>query len=88
MWWGLFVGLVIGSLQLLAVNKLGKMILEGKVSAKVIGGILFLIKMAVIILILYLMSAVALSLVIWTAVGMLIGLTAASLFMYKRHGRT
>jgi hypothetical protein len=87
MWWGLFIGIVIGALQLMAVAKLGKMILSGNITMKVLGGVLFLAKIALLIFILYLLSTFALELVMWTAGGMLLGLTAASLYIYKRRGR-
>lgn len=85
--WGLAVGIAIGILQLFAVNKLGRMILEGKVLTKLIGGFLFMAKMAAIIFILYLISTVSLIHLIWTAGGMLLGLSLTSLYLYKRRRR-
>jgi ABC-type lipoprotein release transport system permease subunit len=86
--WGLFVGIAIGVLQLLAVNKLGRMILAGKRSEKILGTVLFVAKMTVIVFILYIISTVSLEHVVWTAGGMLLGLTAGSVYILKRRRRT
>lgn len=86
--WGLFVGIAIGALQMLAVNKLGKMVLQGKSYEKLLGVLLFIAKMAAIVIILYLISTVSLAHVIWTAGGMLLGLTLGSVYMLKRRRRT
>lgn len=80
--------MAIGGLQLLAVNKLGKMILGGKKSEKLLGATLLILKIAAIVFILYLISTVSLAHVIWTAGGMLLGLTLGSLYMLKRRRRT
>lgn len=86
--WGLFIGIAIGILQMLTVYKLGNMILRGKTGMiKALGGVLLLIQMALIILILYLISTISIWHLIWAAGGMLLGLIAASLFMYKRRRR-
>lgn len=86
--WGLFVGIAIGVLQLLAVNKLGRMILAGKKGEKILGTVLFVAKMAAIVFILYIISTVSLEHVVWTAGGMLLGLTAGSVYILKRRRRT
>jgi hypothetical protein len=85
--WGLFAGMLIGGLQILAVSKLGRMMLEGKTSMKIIGFTLFILKMGAIVAILYLISTVSLEHLIWTAGGMLLGLSAVSLYMLKRRRR-
>ncbi|MGI5848728.1 MAG: hypothetical protein ACOX8Q_01435 [Christensenellales bacterium] len=82
--WGIFVGIAISVLQVLAVSKLGRMILGDNISLKLIGGLLFLLKMAVIVLILYLISTVSFAHLIWTAAGMLLGLVSASVFILGR----
>ena len=57
--WGIFVGIVIGVLQVLALTKLGGMIMgDGKSVFKLLGAVLLFIKMAAIVLILYLLSTV------------------------------
>ncbi len=85
--WGLFVGILIGGLQILAVNKLGRMMLEGKANEKIAGFALFMLKIGVIVAILYFISTVSLAHLIWTAGGILLGLLAASLYMLKRRRR-
>ncbi len=75
--WGILVGLVIGALQVLALRILGKMILGDKLAAKALGAVLLIVKIAVIVLILYLIANVSLTHLLWTAGGMLIGMTAA-----------
>ncbi len=82
--WGLFAGILIGGLQVLAVNKLGRMMLEGKPKEKIFGFTLFMLKMGAIVAILYLISTVSLEHLVWTAGGMLLGLLAVSLYMLKR----
>ncbi len=74
---GLFVGLVIGALQVLALYKLGKMILSRDMAAKLLGVLLMIGKIAVIVVALYLIATVSLTHLIWTAAGMLVGMTAA-----------
>jgi hypothetical protein len=85
--WGLFVGMLIGGLQILAVNKLGRMMFDGKAYEKVIGFVLFMLKIGVIVAILYFISTVSLVHLVWTAGGILLGLLAASLYMLKRRRR-
>lgn len=85
--WGLFAGIIIGVLQVLALNKLGGMIFQGKTVLKLIAGMLILIKMAVIVLILYLISTVSFSHLIWTAGGILLGLIAVSAYILGRRNK-
>lgn len=82
--WGLLIGLAIGVLQVLALTILGKMILGDRASAKLIGAVLLIVKIASIVLILYLISTISLTHVIFTAVGMLAGLIAALVFLLIR----
>lgn len=82
--WGLLIGLAIGVLQVLALTILGKMILGDRASAKLIGAVLLIVKIAVIVLILYLISTISLTHVIFTAVGMLTGLIAALVVLHIR----
>jgi predicted permease len=86
--WGLLVGIAIGGLQLLAVNKLGTMILGGKSHEKLLGVLLFIAKMAAIIVILYLISTISLAHLIWTAGGILLGLVLGSVYVLKRRRKT
>ena len=87
--WGIFIGIVIGALQVVALTKLGGMIMgDGKVVFKLLGAALLLIKMAAIVLILYLLSTVSLIHLIWAAGGILIGLTATSLILVARRKKT
>jgi hypothetical protein len=85
--WGLFVGLAIGALQVLALYKLGRMILGDKLAAKFIGALLLLVKIALIVLILVLVASVSLTHLIWTAVGMLAGVIATLAIMLVRSRR-
>ncbi len=82
--WGLFVGLVIGFLQVLGLKIFGKMIFGDNDSAKPLGVLLLMVKIALIVFILYLISTVSLTHVIWTAGGMLIGLIATLAVINKR----
>ncbi len=80
--WGIFIGIVIGVLQVLALTKLGGMIMgDGKSVFKLLGALLLLIKMAAIVLILYLLFTVSPAHVIWAAGGILIGLITASIIL-------
>lgn len=79
--------MIIGGLQLLAVNKLGRMLFDGKLFEKIIAFLLFILKMTAIIAILYLISTVSLEHLIWTAGGILLGLVAVSLYVLKRRRR-
>jgi hypothetical protein len=85
--WGLFLGMLIGGLQILAVNKLGRMMFEGRMPEKIIGFTLFLLKIGAIVAILYLIATVSLAHLVWTAGGILLGLTAVSIYMLKRRRR-
>ena len=82
--WGLLIGLAIGVLQVLALTILGKMIFGDRASAKLIGAVLLIVKIGAIVLILYLISTISLTHVIFTAVGMLAGLIAALVFLQIR----
>lgn len=87
--WGIFIGIAIGALQVFALKKLGSMIMgNGKAMVKLVGGALLLIKMALIVLILYLLSTVSLMHLVWAAGGILIGLTAASIIIVTRRKKT
>ena len=81
------MGMLIGGLQILAVNKLGRMMLEGNNPEKIIGFVLFILKIGAIIVILYFISTVSLIHLIWTAGGILLGLLAVSLYILKRRRR-
>ena len=86
--WGLFVGIAIGVLQIAALKKLGHMIVGGCAAIKLLASVLFIIKIAVIVGILYLLSTVSMAHLIWAAGGMLLGLIAASVFLLKRQHKT
>ncbi len=75
--WGLFIGLAIGALQVFALYKLGKMILGRDTTAKLLGALLLIGKIALIVLALYLIATVSLTHLLWTGAGMLIGMIAA-----------
>jgi hypothetical protein len=53
-------------------------------TAKALGAFLLIIKMALIVLVIVLISTVSLTHVIWTAGGMFLGLMAALVFMNMR----
>ena len=82
--WGLFIGLTIGALQVIALNKLGRMILGENISSKLIGALLLLAKIALIVFILYLMASVSLTHLLWTMGGMLLGMTVTLVIVLKR----
>ena len=82
--WGLFVGIIIGVLQVIGLYTFGKMIFGENNKAKVLGTVLLLVKIALIILVLVLISKVSLTHVIWTAGGMLLGLIATLVFKSMR----
>ncbi len=86
--WGLFVGIAIGVLQVIGLNVFGKMILGENNKAKALGAFLLIVKMALIVLIIVLISTVSLAHVIWTAGGMLLGLIGALVFNNMRHHKT
>jgi cobalamin biosynthesis protein CobD/CbiB len=83
--WGLFVGIVIGVLQVIGLYTFGKMIFGENSKAKLLGALLLLVKIALIILVLVLISTVSLTHVIWTAGGMLLGLIGTLAFKSMRH---
>jgi hypothetical protein len=82
--WGLFVGIIIGVLQAVGLYTFGKMILGENNKAKALGAFLLLVKMALIVLVIILISTVSLTHVIWTAGGMFLGLIAALVFINMR----
>ncbi len=61
----------------MALRILSRMILGDNPSAKLIGALLLMVKIAVIVLVLYLIATVSLIHLIWTAGGMLAGLVLA-----------
>jgi|APSaa5957512622_1039677.scaffolds.fasta_scaffold214188_2 hypothetical protein len=87
--WGLFIGIAIGAAQVFALNKIGGMIMgDGKTGFKLLGAALLLIKMAAIVLVLYLLSTVSLAHLIWAAGGILIGLITASIILVLRRKKS
>jgi hypothetical protein len=85
--WGIFVGLVIGALQVMALGILGRMMLGGNPVAKATGVLLLIAKIAVIVLVLCLIANISWTHLLWTAAGMLVGLIAAlALIMLRRRG--
>lgn len=87
--WGLFVGIAIGLLQVFALAKLGGMIMgNGKAGFKALAVLLLLIKMAAIVLILYLLSTVSPAHLIWAAGGILAGLCIASIVLILRRKKS
>jgi len=87
--WGIFIGIAIGVLQVLALTKLGSMIMgDGKAVFKLLGAALLLVKMAVVVLVLYLLSTVSPAHLIWAAGGILIGLIIASIILAARRKKT
>ena len=82
--WGLFVGILIGVLQVLGLNILGRMLLGENIKAKMLAILLIFVKIAVIVSVIILISTVSVTHVIWTAVGMLLGLIAALVFFNMR----
>lgn len=73
--WGLFVGLVIGTLQVFALRALVNMIMGTR---KALGVLLLLLKIAAVVALLWLVSTVSLAHLIWAAGGMLAGLILGS----------
>ena len=76
--------MVIGALQVVALGILSKMILGDNSSAKLIGALLLMVKIAIIVLVLYLISTITLMHLIWTAAGMLAGLILTLMIMKER----
>ncbi len=82
--WGFFVGIVIGVLQVIGLYTFGKMIFGENNKAKALGAFLLLVKVALIVLVMVLISTVSMTHVIWTVGGMLLGLILALVFMNRR----
>ncbi len=72
--WGLFVGLGIGVLQVFTLRALVKMIMGTR---QVLGISLLMLKIAAVVAVLWLVSMVSLTHLIWAACGMLAGLILA-----------
>ena len=87
--WGIFVGIAIGAMQVLALKALVGIIMKsGSFLKKLLALLLIIIKIAAIVFVLYLLSTVSLYHVIWAAGGMLIGLLAASASLMLRQKKT
>jgi hypothetical protein len=87
--WGLFIGIAIGAAQVFALSKVGGMIMgDGKTGFKLLGAALLLIKMAAVVLVLYLLSTVSLTHLIWAAGGILVGLCIASVILILRRKKS
>lgn len=85
--WGLFVGLGIGVSQVLGLRLLVKMIMG---TQKALGALLLMLKMAAVVAILWLVSTVSLTHLIWAAGGMLAGLILGAVIvqlLQKRAGK-
>lgn len=82
--WGLIVGLAIGVLQVLALKYLGRMILGAKLSSKLLGVLMLLLKIALIVLVLVLIAKASLTHLLYTAGGMLAGIFVALALMLLR----
>lgn len=82
--WGLFVGIVIGVLQVLGLRVFGKMLIGESIAAKALAMVLIFIKIALIVFVIILISNVSIAHVIWTAGGMLLGLIATLVFFNMR----
>lgn len=76
--------MAIGVLQALALKYLGRMILGEKLSSKLLGALLLLLKIALIVVILVLVSKASLTHLLYTAGGMLVGIIAALAIMLLR----
>jgi len=83
--WGLFVGLGIGVLQVIALRALLGMIMGTR---KTLGMVLLMLKFAAIVALLWLISTVSLTHLIWTAGGMLAGLVISSVTVLQLRKRT
>lgn len=77
-------GFAIGLLQVLALAQLWKMIISELLTAKLMGCLLLFVKMAVIVLLLYLISTVSFSHLLFAVGGMLAGIIAALLLIQRR----
>ncbi len=85
--WGFFVGLGIGTLQVIALRVLLGMIMG---THKVLGALLLMLKLAAIAALLWLISTVSLVHLIWAGCGMLAGLIIGSVIvlqLQKRAGK-
>ena len=76
--WGLFVGLGIGVAQVLALRALIKMIMG---TQKALGALLLMFKITAIVAILWLVSTVSMTHLIWAGCGMFAGLIAGSVIV-------
>ena len=85
--WGIFIGIAIGILQVLAIGMIGRLFVKNGYIVKMLSCILFLVKMAAIVAILYWISTISLTHLIWTAGGMLLGLVIASAFLLIRRNK-
>lgn len=85
--WGLLAGIVIGVLQVTALIILKNMLFSESVLKKLTGCLMLFAKMAAIVFILIFIANISLTLLIFTACGMLIGLIAALLFIYMRRSK-
>jgi len=83
--WGLFVGLGIGVLQVIALRALLGMIMG---TQKALGALLLMLKFAAIAALLWLISTVSLMHLVWTAGGMLVGLIIGSAIVMQLQKRT
>lgn len=83
--WGLFVGIIIGVLQVIGLYAFGKMIFGENSKAKALGAVLLIVKIALIVFIFVLISTVSLTHLIWTAGGMLLGLIGTLAYKTMRH---
>ena len=87
--WGIFIGIVLGAGQVLALKALVGVIMNtGGIAPKLFAFLLIIIKMALIVLILLLLSRISVAHVIWAAGGMLIGLVGASAAILFRRKKT
>ena len=85
--WGIFIGIAIGILQVLAIGMIGRLFVRNGFIVKLLSCVLFIAKMAAIIAILYFISTISLTHLIWAAGGMLLGLVAASVFLVKKRNK-
>lgn len=76
--------MAIGVLQVLALKYLSRMILGQKVSSKLLGALLLLLKIALIVMVLVLIAKVSLTHLLYTAGGMLAGIIAVLVIMLLR----
>jgi len=80
--WGLFIGMALGALQIVALRLIGgKLLGNGKAWVKALAAFALAAKIALIVYILYLLYTASLTHLIWAAGGMLLGLIIASVVM-------